>query len=226
MYQTNKIFNALSVIIMLLLIGGCATQTAKVGEFTGYLGDYSKLEKTKDASGYEVLRWTSPKLKSQSYTKLILDDVVFYPKPKTSPQISKEVLVDIREYTNKALRREVGKSVSMVSQPGSEVLRMRTALTGVSTPLEGLKVYEYIPIAAVIAGVTTAIGERDREAFIVMEAELLDSRTGERLAIVVRKKSAKKQLKDDKEQLSLENIRDVIDEAADQARMFFEGHTK
>lgn len=226
MYQIKKIFSALSVIMMLVLIGGCASKTAKVEQFTGYLGDYSKLKKTKDVLGNEVLRWKSPKLDSQSYTKIILDNIVFYPKPKTTPQISKDVLIQIRGYANEALKREVSKVLPLTNQPGPGVLRIRAALTGVATAAEGLKAYEYIPIAAIAAGITTAAGGRDREAFIIIEFELLDSRTGKRLAMSVSKRKAEKLLKDDKQQLSLEHMRKVIDDGADQTRMLFERHTK
>jgi hypothetical protein len=50
---------------------------------------------------------------------------------------------------------------------------MRIAITGISTSAQGLKGYEYIPFAAIAAGVTSATGARDREACILVETELL-----------------------------------------------------
>lgn len=48
-----------------------------------------------------------------------------------------------------------------------------------------MRMYEDIPIAAITAGVTSATGSRNREAFFVVETELLDSMTGERMFIKV-----------------------------------------
>jgi hypothetical protein len=148
-------------------------------------GDYGELEMTTDELGHEVLRWQSSDLIPGAYESLMIDEIVFYPAPKATPQISEELLIEIREYSNAALLHEVSKVVPVTSQPGSDVLRMRMAITGISTSTEGLKGYEYIPIAAIIAGVTSATGSRNREAFFVVETELLDSMTGERMFINV-----------------------------------------
>lgn len=219
MYQIK---NILVAFLTMLLFAGCATQTAEVVEFSGYLGDYSGLKKTKDELGNEVLRWKSSELKPGKYKKIMLDEVVFYPPPKETPQLSRKAIDEIRDYANEALRREVSKVAPIASQPGPDVLRMRMALTGVSTSAEGLAAYEYIPIAAIYAGVTTMTGARDREAFILAETELLDARTGERLFIEVFKKKAKKLLKDDKQQVTLDTVRELIDNGAVQSRKFFE----
>jgi hypothetical protein len=50
---------------------------------------------------------------------------------------------------------------------------MRIAITGISTSAQRLKGYECIPFAAIAAGVTPATGARDREAYILVETELL-----------------------------------------------------
>jgi hypothetical protein len=220
MYQIK---NVLIALFTMLLFAGCASkQTAQVEEFTGYLGDYSELKEVKDELGNDVLRWTSSDFKKGKYKKIMLDQVVFYPAPQETTQIKREVLEEIRDYSNEALRREVGKVVPLTMQPGPDVLRMRMALTGVSTDTEGLAFYEYIPVGAVVAGAATATGARDRETFIVTETELLDSRTGERVFIEVFKTKADQLLENDEEQVTLDTVRDVIDKGAEQSRKFFE----
>lgn len=224
MYRNKAIFAAL---FMMLLIPACATkQTAEVAEFSGYLGNYDKLKQTKDELERDVLRWVSPELKQRRYTKIILDRIVIYPEPKATPQVSLEELEKIRSYANTALRREVSKTISVTNQPGEEVLRMRMAFTGVSTAAEGLKGYEYIPLATIVAGVATATGARDREAFIVVETELLDSNTGERLVMEVYKNKAKELLENTKTQLTADILREIIDTGAEQTRLFIDKHVK
>jgi hypothetical protein len=206
----------------MLLFTGCATKTAEVADFSGYIGDYDGLEKTTDELGHEVLRWKSSDLIPGRYETLMIDEIVFYPKAKATPQISEELLIEIREYANAALLHEVSKVVPVTSQPGPGVLRLRMAITGVSTSAQGLKGYEYIPFAAIAAGVTSATGARDREAFVIAETELLDSTTGERMFIEVYKRKGKKLIENDTQKLTLDTVRDMIDDGAEQTRRFFE----
>jgi hypothetical protein len=215
--------NVLIALFTMLLLASCATkQTAEFDEFTGYLGDYSKLKEVKDELGNDVLRWQSDRLKPGVYTKVILDPIVFYPEPKATPQVSHKVLNELRDYANTALRREVSKVVPVTHQPGPKTLTMRLVVTGVATKTTDLAAYEYIPIAAVAAGAATATGMRDRELFLVTETELVDSRTGTRLFIEVFKRKAEKLLEDDVEQVTLDTIRGLIDHGAEQSRKFFE----
>jgi hypothetical protein len=221
----RQIKNILSALLVVLLIAGCASsKTVPKSEFSGYLGDYSLLKPAKDSSGHEVLRWLSPKLKPNAYSKMILDPIVFYPAPKATQQVSQKTLDQIASYLNKAANKQVGKAIKLTNKPGPGVLRLRIAITGAATENEALKGYEYIPIALIVAGVSTATGERDREAYIVLESELLDSQTGERLGMSVRKDIAKKLLKNDKQQLTLADVKPMLDDLALQAHNFVE-HT-
>ena len=128
----------------------------------------------------------------------------------------------IRDYANEALQREVGKVMTLTNQPGPDTLRIRIALTGVSTSTEALAVYEYIPVGLVIAGIATAIGERDLDASVITEGELLDSVTGERLYMSVRKSKVVERLKDSEDPLTADHVRQVIDDAAVEARLWLE----
>lgn len=229
MYQIKILFTALLVVP---LMAGCASKTAKPTEFSGYLGNYDQLTEATDEQGHKILRYVNPKprLKEGSRTKIILDDIVFYPpvdeaalaEADPKGQITKEALMKIRDYANEALRREVGKVMTLTNQPGPDTLRIRIALTGVSASTQELKFYEYIPVGLVIAGITTAIGERDLDAFVITEGELLDSVTGERLYMSVRKSKAVEQLKDTKDPLTADHVRKVIDDAAVEARLWLE----
>ena len=216
----------IKTIIMALLVTqiftGCATDTTEVANYSGYIGDYDKLEKILDERGDEVLRWQSSDLIPGAYDKIMIDPVVFYPEGEATPQVSAQLQTEVRDYASSALKREVGKGVTLTSQPGPSVLRMRVAITGISTAAEGLKGYEYIPIAAIVAGVSSASGERDRETFILTEAELLDSTTGERLFIQVYKAKGEILLENDEEQVTLDTVRDMFDAGVERTRLLLE----
>jgi hypothetical protein len=50
-----------------------------------------------------------------------------------------------------------------------------------------MKWYEVVPIAAVVGGVSAATGHRDQDTELFIEAELVDARTNQTVARVVRK---------------------------------------
>jgi Protein of unknown function (DUF3313) len=206
-----------------MLITGCATdKKVESTELTGFLGDYSGLESVKGKGGEEIRRWVDPNLKKGKYQKLIVEPVVFYPEAKATKQISVETLKELREYTTEALQRELGKSFLLVQQAGPDTARLRIALTGVSTDAEALKVYEYIPFAAIAAGVTTATGARDRVAYMMVEAMATDSVTGKVLGKGVRRIPGKKLLKNDVEQLTAKMMRSTLDDKANSARLIMD----
>ena len=55
-----------------LLLSGCASQTTKPTQFSGYLADYSQLQPATSATGAPVLRWISPQFKSERYSTVLL----------------------------------------------------------------------------------------------------------------------------------------------------------
>jgi len=175
------------VLASCIVMTACASKTTKEEEFSGFLSDYSQLEKSVSIDETPVRKWISPELKEHNYTKIMLDPVVIYPAPQPTPQLSSEVITSIRTYLNQELRHEIGKNYEIVDEPAEDVIRLRTAITGVKTTPEDLAVYEYIPVGLVLAGVSTATGSRDEMVQIYVEAELSDSLSGEKLAAGVKK---------------------------------------
>jgi hypothetical protein len=101
-------------------------------------------------------------------------------------------------------------------------LVLRSAITGVTVSTEGLKAYEVIPVALVLAAATTAAGTRDRDSTIFIELEGLDARTSEPVLRVVRKGHGLA-LENSSTQLTLEDLKPVLDVWARDARDFQPG---
>jgi hypothetical protein len=78
-----------------------------------------------------------------------------------------------------------------------------------------------IPIALVAAAVNTAAGGRDQDVEIATEAAFLDADTNKLLAQVVRKGSGKP-LENDKTQLTLNDVKPVLDGWASDMRLTYE----
>ncbi len=187
MVRTGTIKATLIITICSLFLG-CAGNKAKPTEaqYSGFLEDYSGLEKTEDVAGERVLRLISPKFTGDNYQKVMIDPLRFYPEPQPSEQVSAATLQELKDYGLQALRREVGGNMPVVDQPGPGVARMRVALTAVGAEAEGLRPYQYVPVALILTAGNMAVSGRPMQATVFLEAETVDSVTGERLAVAVR----------------------------------------
>jgi hypothetical protein len=192
---------------------GIASGAPKPDQFSGFLNDYSQLNETKDATGMTVLRFVSPRMSRENYQQLIIEPVQFFPEPKPTEQVTAETLGQIKEYADQALRREIRQKVPLVGEPGPGVARLRVALTAVGAKSEGLKPYQYVPVALVLTGARAAAGGHPQQASVFLEAEMTDSVSGERLAIAVRGGTGERlrALKEGGKAVSLDAVKPLLD---------------
>ncbi|TWC23110.1 MULTISPECIES: DUF3313 domain-containing protein [unclassified Pseudomonas] len=189
---------------------GCSSTTTQPDEYSGFLGDYSRLKEEKSPSGAEVMRWLDPKIDLGNYTRLYIEPTQLYPKPQPTVKIPQATLSGITGYYDQALKREAGKSLPLATGPGPGVLVIRAAITAVSSKTEGLKPYEVVPIALVAAAVSTASGIRDQETTLGTEAVFLDGGNNAVLAQVVRKGTGRP-LSNESQVMKPDDVKGVID---------------
>ncbi|WP_448126039.1 DUF3313 domain-containing protein [Pseudomonas veronii] len=189
---------------------GCASQVTQPDEYSGFLSDYSRLKPAKSPSGVEVLRWVDPKLDMSRYNAVYIEPTQFYPRPQATAKIPESTLRGINDYFNQALKREVGKSLPLAQGPGAGVLVARAAITAVSSKTQGLKPYEFVPVALVAAAVSTGTGIRDQDTVLGTEAQFLDGANGKVVAEVVRKGTGKP-LENDSQVMTPNDVKSVID---------------
>ena len=193
-----------------IAMAGCASKVTQPDEYSGFLSDYSQLKEAKSPSGAEVMRWVDPKLDLSRYTAVYIERTQFYPKPQATAKIPDSTLNGINTYFNQALKRELGKSLPLANGPGPGVMVVRAAITAVSSKTEGLKPYEFVPVALVAAAVSTGAGIRDQETTLGTEAQFLDGASGKVLAQVVRKGTGKP-LSNDSQVMKADDVKGVID---------------
>ncbi|MFL9673780.1 DUF3313 domain-containing protein [Pseudomonas marginalis] len=193
-----------------IAMAGCASKITQPDEYSGFLSDYSQLKEAKSPSGAEVMRWVDPKLDLSRYTAVYIEPTQFYPKPQATAKIPDSTLHGINTYFNQALKRELGKSLPLANGPGPGVMVVRAAITAVSSKTEGLKPYEFVPVALVAAAVSTGTGIRDQETTLGTEAQFLDGASGKVLAQVVRKGTGKP-LSNDSQVMKADDVKGVID---------------
>ena len=205
----------------LLGLGGCASSQVDPSQYSGFLKDYSRLKPAQSATGAPVMRWIDTDVKPDQYTQVYIEPSQFYPKPQPTAVVSAQVLQSISHYYDAALKRELGKDFQLAQGPGPGTIIVRPAITAVATKNEGFQPYEILPIALVASAVNTAAGGRDQEVEIATEAAFLDGGNQKVLAQVVRK-GAGKSLENAKTQLTLDDVKPVLDGWASDMRLSYE----
>ena len=202
------------LLIAALLLGGCAGKdTTQPDQYSGFLSDYSRLQPATSATGQPVMRWVAPGLKLENYRYLQVRSLGFYPAPSPTEQISSTTLAELEAYSRQQIKAALSRRFQLL-EPGTaappNTLILRSAITGVDTKAEGLKAYEVIPIALVVAATTSASGARDRQTELFIEAELIDAGTGQTVLQVVRKGYGE-ELENREQQVTLATLKEVID---------------
>lgn len=210
----NKAVRLVSMGALLVSFALTSAGTA-LAEDSGYLGDYAALKEVKDAAGDKVMRYVNPKLKPGMYKAVMIDPAQYYPAPKPSEQVSSHTLTDISNYLDKGLRDKLGAKVSIVSEPGPGVLRIRPAITAVAPKNAALKPYQMVPVAFVVS----SVAGRGKEAAIQVEVDAVDSVTGERMGASVRKGVGAK-LANDKAALTLTDVLPLLNQWIDTGSSF------
>ena len=131
-------------ISLAVLLGFTFLATAASAEdFTrsGFLGNPSAYDLLKKVSGDELVayRWLKPGVDPQKYNKFMVDSVIFFLADKADykgidPQEMKELCDEFNKQLVAAFKT---KNLQMVSEPGPDVLRIRTAITNVQPSRPG-----------------------------------------------------------------------------------------
>ncbi len=197
------------------IAGPCVGQgnVSAAGE-SGFLRDYSSLQEATDAEGKAIRTWVSPKLTPANYSAILLDPLVFYPQPRPTEQVSAEELRKMLAYSNDALRRALSQRFRVVDRAGKGVVRVRIAFSGVAVQGEGLRPFQYIPIALVATlAARAATGGPPQRAFILVETEASDSVTGELLGERVRSATGER-LPAGQKAITADSLKPLLDELA------------
>jgi len=208
-----------SLLCAAIALAGCALKVTSPDKYSGFLKDYSGLQETTTASGKTAMRWVAPGFNFNNYDSIVYNPVVYYPVPKPNSQVGEKVLTGLLNYTNQQLKTAAAARKPLVATPGPRSLIFRGAITGVDSSKEGLQFYEVLPIALVVAGTEVATGHRTMDTNLYFEGELIDASTNKPVVKVVRKGEGK-DLSNEKTPLTVDTLKQVIDDMATDARMF------
>jgi len=194
--DTRSVFILLGMLCVAVILGGCAaTYQAHEVEPSGFLGDYSQLERGE--KGQALMVYLNPSASWQSYDKMLIDPVTIWYNEDLSnvPKGEAKVLAD---YLDASLRHHLRADYKLVYRPGPGVLRLRVAMTEAKGSKRTLNlVSSVIPSLRMLSTakkVTTGTHAFVGKAGI--EAEILDSMTEQRLAAAVDRRGGGKKIKD------------------------------
>ncbi len=159
--------NLLTVLAVVLMVVQCGC-SAKLGRQTGFLSDYSRLDRQSDVS----YRYIGSNL--GAYSQFIVDPVkVHFHEGSKGGKLSAEDITDLQNYMHAAIVSAISDRYSIVYRPGPGVARLRFALTD----LKKSKVLQNIYPTSKLLG--SGLGGAS------LEAELVDSRDGTQIGAVV-----------------------------------------
>ncbi len=167
-------------------------------DFSGFLGDYSMLEKGK--SGEANYLYIDKNADWKKYTKVYIKPVELWksdepdsPLGKMSPE-NQQLLVN---YFHTALADSLEKDFQIVNQPGPDVLVAHCAVTEArkSKPVINL-VSSVVPMGIVLSyGKRAITGTGTGVGMVMVEAEFTDGQTGQRVAAAVDARAGTKALR-------------------------------
>lgn len=151
------------------LITGCQAHKA---EYSGFLGDYSKLRPSPEVE--DALYYQDPGKSLKDYDKFIIDPVLLHFAPNAKgtaldPAKLKEMTDFVRDEAVMAL----SKRYEVVDAPGPGVLRLRAAVTDIKKSIPAMNIHPATKLSGVGLGGAS------------MEVEAIDSQSGLRVFAVV-----------------------------------------
>jgi hypothetical protein len=190
----KKLFHTVSIaIISLCLAVGCAGQKLAVKNYSGFLGDYSKLQAGPE--GGVDQRYIKEGVNFKQYNKIMLDQVRFYFKNDAADKgIDAAEMKELADTFHKDIIAALGSAYPLVARPGPNVMRIRIAITDMELPNRALNtITTVVPAGLAISTIKSGItGKGSFVGEISMECEALDSTTNEVIAEGVDRRSGGK----------------------------------
>jgi hypothetical protein len=171
------------VLIAVALMGGCAkTMQARSSEYSGFLDDYSRLERGKKHEA--MYRWVDPDAERRAYDKILIDPIVRYVDAEQTPDMERDEAQEVIDYFYERLYKDCSEDYEMVRAPAPGTIRFQIALTRVNSTspvVEGVSTV--IPVGLGVAGVQWALtGQPTFTADVAVEFRASDAMTTATLA--------------------------------------------
>jgi len=172
-----RVMLAVMVCFSLMVSAGYAEQQ---GEYSGFLENYPTFEPAADQEGALFYRKAGVNVKS--YTKFMIDPIEIWIAPDSKYKgIKPDELKILSDTFRHTIVDILEPNYPVVNKPGPDVLGIRIAITNVYMTKKKRGLLGYTPIGLVVSTTIKAIGDNMSLEDAVIEIEILDSQTSERL---------------------------------------------
>jgi hypothetical protein len=190
----KNIFKLQSVVLIsMCLMVGCAGQKMEVKNYSGFLGDYSKLQAGPE--GGIDQRYIKEGVDFKKYNKIMLDQVRFYFKNDAADKgIDADEMKELSDTFSRAMIDALGSAYPLVAKPGPNVMRLRVAITDIELPNRAINaVSTVLPVGLAISTIKSGVtGKGTGCGEVSMEFEALDSNSNQVIAEGVDRRSGGK----------------------------------
>jgi len=184
-----------TLIAIAALTCACATPAPdEAPEGVGFLGSYDEFEQVPDRPG--AMRWLKEGATLATYDRVLLDPIIVWYTAENDG-VDPAELQQLADAFKLEFHRALGEAYPLTLEPGPDVMRLRIAITDVRKAT-GMR--KTMRVLSGPGSGTTGYTQQHESALIdidamAIEAEVLDSVSGERLAAVVEGKIAPQQEK-------------------------------
>ena len=151
-----------------------------------FIENMPELAPDSDRSGAMI--WEKPGLNRADYTRVMIEPITIYISPDSKEKgLKADELKVLADGFLEALTNTLEPEMPVVSQPGVGVIYIRAALVDVKMANKKRGLMSYTPVGLVVTTAANAAGARVILKDAVLQVEVLDSISGERLAVLTDK---------------------------------------
>lgn len=169
-----------TAVLALSLHPACAGDSAFIDNLPALIPD-------PDRTG--AMMWQKPGVDRAAYTRVMVEPLTIFISPDSEYQgLDADELKALADTFRDVVTRTLEPDIPVVGQKGEGVLYLRAAITNVKIAKKKRGLLGYTPIGLVVGAVkSAATGPSVSLKDAVLEIEMLDSTTGERLGVLVDK---------------------------------------
>jgi len=187
--------HGIGVAIAAMALAACAAGQSGKPKPSGFLGDYAQLHE--GAKGQALLVYVDPQAHFAKYHKMMIDPVTIWRSAETK-DIPPDEAQDLIDDLDDMLRITLDDHYEIVKQPGPDVLRLRVAITeaeGSWRVIDGRLGDRLDSDLQAVKPKQPSSSTRDFVGKAGIEAELLDTVSGLRVAAAIDRRAGARSIK-------------------------------
>ncbi|AMO56264.1 hypothetical protein GZ77_05520 [Endozoicomonas montiporae] len=173
-------------IVSVGLLSACGS-SPDIQNHSGFLSQYEDLEPLPADKKEQFLGFNASESVLSDYDRLIVNPVALHIPDETLQEwdIEPERYKKLQNYFTNQLNYRMGQHYELTVTPGEGILRLRVAITGEETDLKPTESHQALPLGLLVHDKDQLTTDRDKMLNIYQEGELVDSVTGEQIAVLV-----------------------------------------